>query len=427
MSALESNITVLVLCQRKKGKDAGQAKDSHLLVENTTVPMIHILLDHFFPGKEYSVEYMSAMSIVEHSKDSVDYAFNLRDDEARAVAFVASHTKQYSLVLLNTCPFLGMNFRMIHDILKDDGRMVFSAFPGKGLDEKFYHSIRDIMQEVKIPDYPHNLFNFFTRIEERDPDTLSPIYVFQKKESSQSLSNSTRSTVSTSRSISISGFPDLESHANEQNLLPKEWVHEHFTILENEADGNCLFLSVAQLVPSKDHTILRKEVCKFYKTFDREGQYTEDSLEEKLAIAYITDNIEYHKKTRKPLKITHDKRVCKNLEYAGIMDIIVICILLQKNIVLLTQNEDGFYSFGAYKFSPDVETLFIHYNGVDHFEAMVYKSLESSLHSSRSQSLSKEKTNKRKTQKLVKRKTLKISKSLAKANKKEKTKRQDKK
>ena len=167
-----SEIKVLVLCQRKNGK-AGSFD-----VKDKTVPLIHNMLDHFFPGQHYSVEYMSAMATVERSEDSVDYPFNLKDDEPRAMDFVEQHQKFYSLVLLNTCPFLGMNYKLIEEIMTDDGRLVLSAFPGKsGLDESYYAwMFEGLMQENSTSTNPRDLFNFFTRTE-----ADGPIYVFKKK------------------------------------------------------------------------------------------------------------------------------------------------------------------------------------------------------------------------------------------------------
>jgi len=171
---------------------------------------------------------------------------------------------------------------------------------------------------------------------------------------------------------------ELSSLANSQNQISAEVFKSRYTVLENAADGNCLFLSIAQLDPRRNHRELRKAVCDYYKTFDPEGQYPPDSLEEKLQIAYITDNTEYHRTTGRELKVKHDKRICKNLEYAGIMDIIVLCIIIQKNVLLFSRTDDDSegadiepYSFGAYEHSPGAETLLIRFNGTNHYEALI--------------------------------------------------------
>jgi len=168
---------------------------------------------------------------------------------------------------------------------------------------------------------------------------------------------------------------NLSRYADERGLIQESTIDEQFDILANAADGNCLFLSVGQLDNTYRHEELRKAVCDFYKSFDRERDYPEDSLDGKIKLAYITDNIEYHHKTGKKLKVTHDKRICKNLEYAGIMDLLVICKLIGKNIVLMSYNENK-YKFEVYEFSSDAETIFIKFNGIDHFEAMIPKTDE---------------------------------------------------
>ena len=42
--------------------------------------------------------------------------------------FIKKNINSYDLILLNTCPFMLMNFQMIYDLLKDDGLMVFTAY-----------------------------------------------------------------------------------------------------------------------------------------------------------------------------------------------------------------------------------------------------------------------------------------------------------
>ena len=176
-----SDIKVLVLCQRKSGKDHTKGFNGYD-VKDSTVPLIHLMLDHFFPGKEHSVEYMSAMQIGERLEDSVDYAFNLREESPDAIEFVKTHPNYYSLVLLNTCPFVTMNYKMIEEIMKDDGRMVFSVFPAEGtrFNEGVISNIISYLEDVSM-DYPQNLSNYFVRTDETGPEGLSPIFVFKKK------------------------------------------------------------------------------------------------------------------------------------------------------------------------------------------------------------------------------------------------------
>jgi len=79
---------------------------------------------------------------------------------------------------------------------------------------------------------------------------------------------------------------DINNLNNETNLSIDE-VNSLFTILENPGKGNCLFYSFSQLFfdgSVKKHTQLRKEVCDFYKKFNLDIEYPEDSLEYQIKI-----------------------------------------------------------------------------------------------------------------------------------------------
>ena len=162
----------------------------------------------------------------------------------------------------------------------------------------------------------------------------------------------------------------LETYQSHNNTIPYNTFNTLFAVLENGADGNCLFESIEQLNNTFTHAKLRKQVCDYYKTFDTEQTYEDDSLEERLKIQMSVDNIEYHATTGKELKRTHDKKICVNKTYAGMMDIFVIAMLLRSNIVLLNGNEEDNFTVQPIKFANDAPIMFIKFNGVDHYEAL---------------------------------------------------------
>jgi hypothetical protein len=172
-----SEFKVLVLCQRKEGKERLGERN----VNNTTVPLINLLLDHFFPEKNYSVEYMSRRDLNYAPGDIVDYEFALSEEFPEAVEFVESHLKHYSLVLLNTCPYMLMNYEMIKKILTDDGRMVFSAFPTADLLSRIDELIRMAANKSLAPKESNNFMNYFVRNEETGPAEVPSVVVFNKK------------------------------------------------------------------------------------------------------------------------------------------------------------------------------------------------------------------------------------------------------
>jgi hypothetical protein len=168
-------------------------------------------------------------------------------------------------------------------------------------------------------------------------------------------------------------FNSLQSKLNVKNNLPGYEVDIRFTVNENDGLGNCLFLAVCQQDNTYTHKQLRQKLCEFYKTFNWEGNYPQDSLEQKLVCQHIVDNTEYHKKTGRPNKISHVEKIGKNGEYAGIMDIIGIAILLQRPIIFFNKDsaeEDfdiGEYVDNKVQFN---EPILLKFNGSDHFEAL---------------------------------------------------------
>lgn len=154
------------------------------------------------------------------------------------------------------------------------------------------------------------------------------------------------------------------------NAIPDNTFDTLFTVLENNADGNCLFESVEQINDIFTHAQLRRLVCDYYKSFDKNKIYDNDSLENHLQIQMIGDNTEFHARTGKELKRTHEKRICVSREYAGMMDIMVIAMILHSNIVLLIANEHD-YTVHPIKVANDAPIMFIKFNGINHYEALI--------------------------------------------------------
>ena len=161
--------------------------------------------------------------------------------------------------------------------------------------------------------------------------------------------------------------------------VSKRTVDQLFTILKNDADGNCLFYSISQSLhgnQSKAGTY-RKYVCDFYRTFDQDRTYPMDSLEEKIQLAMLG--------TEK----THAKIICKELKWAHYIDIIILAKLLNiKIIVFARNNELQSYSMGAFTTQTPKHIVYLHYNGRDHYEALIPKSVDTKRKRSTSRSKS---------------------------------------
>lgn len=113
---------VLVLCQRKSGMHGPRD------VSETVVPMINEYVESHF-GDDSVIEYLSDVPPIDD--DGVDYRFSLdrRAGNHAAAAFIEEHSHYYSLIILNTCPIMLMDFTIIHQLLASNGLMYISGFP----------------------------------------------------------------------------------------------------------------------------------------------------------------------------------------------------------------------------------------------------------------------------------------------------------
>jgi hypothetical protein len=163
MSEIDKHkINALVLCQRKSPKIISQ-------IDN--------VIQNYFPGKSYSVEYMSSIS-KNDDINSVDYDFNLELENSDAINFINNHKNYYSIIILNTCPFIHMNFEIISSIMKDDGIMIFSSFPNTFINNYLLNKTEDFM--IKNPYQEFNLFKFFDKKEDNFFNKQDEYYVISK-------------------------------------------------------------------------------------------------------------------------------------------------------------------------------------------------------------------------------------------------------
>jgi len=113
---------VLVLCQRKAGLDSLGAN-----VKDTIVPKIMAIAPQILGDSDFSVEYMSDCRGFSDSDCDVDYKMTLGSQES--AEFIGNNKGTYALIILNTCPFVQMNYGLIHELLEPGGKMLFSIFP----------------------------------------------------------------------------------------------------------------------------------------------------------------------------------------------------------------------------------------------------------------------------------------------------------
>jgi hypothetical protein len=168
---------VLVLCQRKHGLDDLRRGD----VKETVIPKINEYVEQIL-GPDTTIEYLT-----DDKRDptSADFNFTLKKGNSEADEFTSTHRGIYSLILLNTCPFLNMDFKLIHLLLQPGGIMVFKAFPNNNIDKDYFIRWRG------IPDNDRNiesLHHYFTHIPNDN------YHVYQKKAQVEDSSLSSQET-----------------------------------------------------------------------------------------------------------------------------------------------------------------------------------------------------------------------------------------
>jgi len=155
----------------------------------------------------------------------------------------------------------------------------------------------------------------------------------------------------------------LDKNKNNHGIISKRIFSTLFEILPAEDDGNCLFYSIEQLDSKYDYKQLRDAVCKYYKHFDTEATYPEDSIKERLQIQMISDNIDDDGRL-------HQNKICRDRIWAGVMDVIALTDILKINIVLMIMRKEG-YTVQPFMYKKNAKTIFVKYNGVNHFEPLL--------------------------------------------------------
>ena len=93
-------------------------------------------------------------------------------------------------------------------------------------------------------------------------------------------------------SISISTVQKISQY---KQYSKRAFDFEHlFNKVKNKGGGDCLFRSMAQHIYNDEskHGVIRDNVCNYYKTFDMQKSYPENSLEYKLQITLICEEFD---------------------------------------------------------------------------------------------------------------------------------------
>lgn len=147
---------VLVLCQRKTG--TGVSATGVLgRVEDMVVPQINDFVKSKL-GEDVTIEYLTSAG--GQVDGTADYNLLLNDnpENKAAVDFIRNHTGYYSLIILNTCPYISMDYKLISSLLTPDGIMAFTKYPAPLFQRKEDGSLVDVLHIDSAKEHVADLF-----------------------------------------------------------------------------------------------------------------------------------------------------------------------------------------------------------------------------------------------------------------------------
>jgi hypothetical protein len=148
----------------------------------------------------------------------------------------------------------------------------------------------------------------------------------------------------------------VNSKISSLKTLTESSVEKNFYVVENDADGNCLFYSIAQAIlfyfykkqreqlRSRDvnievkklAAILRAEVCRYYKEFMVNDP--EDGVNNRLTLIRVknmTENIDKGKTTNIHQLSQLSKKICEDFDWGGAKETAALVELINANIFVV--------------------------------------------------------------------------------------------
>jgi len=165
---------VLILCQRRKGPmppgEEGTVEDVEIpeLLEFIRVFFVlHSNDENYFDTHPIpKIEYVSSkmwndprLTETLYGRSvlpgRVDYQLNLSKEFPGALEFVEEHKGQYSLIVLQQCPLIHMEYDLINTLLLEDGRMAFMRSPNfvEIIDFMKNTALRNVYRTTDIGNY----------------------------------------------------------------------------------------------------------------------------------------------------------------------------------------------------------------------------------------------------------------------------------
>lgn len=167
----------------------------------------------------------------------------------------------------------------------------------------------------------------------------------------------------------------ISNTESSRELMTMSDFYRCFKTIDNNANGNCLFESMAYLLEGSlyelEHGVtssdeIRYMVGEFYRKFDKDIYYPENTIEYRIKLGNMFDNIDD--------EMPHDYNIYNDKVWASMTDVLICSLIFEININLYKYSSElNMYLLekinSQYNFPETVNLL---YNGVNHFEALEY-------------------------------------------------------
>ena len=160
---------VLILCQRKSSTTNGNVKPISDRINQYVKNVM---------GNNVNIEYLT------HDKQDTayeaDYKFILdsNNNSEESNEFIKKNKETYSLIILNTCPLIFMNYKDIYNLLEPDGIMVFKHFDMNNDNHFDEERKKEIIQEFKDKEIEKFINEHFDEM----VNSLFGIFAYKKKD-----------------------------------------------------------------------------------------------------------------------------------------------------------------------------------------------------------------------------------------------------
>ena len=158
-------------------------------------------------------------------------------------------------------------------------------------------------------------------------------------------------------------------------MLSETEFNNCFIVVANNADGNCLFEAMEHLLSGSLYELehgytsaatIREMVGNYYREFDKDIEYPESTIEYKIKIGNLFDNIDDD--------MPHDYNIWNDKVWASMTDVLICSLIFEMNINLYKHNRDT-NTYHIEKITSQynfINTVNLLYNGINHFEAIDY-------------------------------------------------------